>query len=98
MAGGGGDKVDNKLKADYKKRKLVEEVVEKVYLVRPGPGFTTQAIKKKLISGSLKCTGIVRKPCPPIPPSSFSTSCDMRMFAYVLRYPFSLYFPRFSSF
>jgi uncharacterized protein YcgL (UPF0745 family) len=37
--------VDSKRKADYKKRKLVEEVVEKVYLISRGQGFTTQVRK-----------------------------------------------------
>jgi 2-hydroxy-3-keto-5-methylthiopentenyl-1-phosphate phosphatase len=37
--------VDSKRKTDYKKRKLVEEVVEKVYLISRGQGFTTQVRK-----------------------------------------------------
>jgi hypothetical protein len=37
--------VDSKRKADYKKRKLVEEVVEKVYLISRGQSFTTQVRK-----------------------------------------------------
>ena len=43
MAGDTGDQVvDSRVKVEYKKRRLVEELVEKVYLVRPGPSFTTQ--------------------------------------------------------
>jgi hypothetical protein len=71
MAGGGGDQVDNKLKADYKKRKLVEEVVEKVYLVRPGPGFTTQAIKKIINFLASKVYGNSQKTMSSHPPPLF---------------------------
>jgi phenylalanyl-tRNA synthetase alpha chain len=39
-----GEQVESRLKMEYKKRKLVEEVVEKVYLVRQGPSFSTQVL------------------------------------------------------
>ena len=34
IKGGEGDKVENKLKLEYRKRKLVEEVIEKHYILR----------------------------------------------------------------
>lgn len=40
-----GKDIDAALKTDYKKRKLVEEVTEKIYLVKKGPSFSTN-IKK----------------------------------------------------
>jgi len=42
---GKGDLVDEKLKSDYKKRKLVEEVTEKIYNIKKGENFST-TIKK----------------------------------------------------
>jgi len=38
---GNGDLVDDKVKSDYKKRKLVEEVIEKIYHIRKGSNFST---------------------------------------------------------
>jgi len=38
---GNGDQVDDKLKSDYKKRKLVEEVTEKIYNITKGANFST---------------------------------------------------------
>ena len=40
-----GQSVEDSLKTEYKKRKLVEEVTEKIYLLRKGPDFST-TIKK----------------------------------------------------
>jgi len=39
------DQVPDKVKTDYKKRKLVEEITEKVYEIKRGPNFST-TIKK----------------------------------------------------
>lgn len=38
---GAGHTVDDKLKSDYKKRKLVEEVTEKIYNITKGENFST---------------------------------------------------------
>jgi len=38
---GNGESVNDKLKSDYKKRKLVEEVVEKIYKIKKGSNFST---------------------------------------------------------
>ena len=40
-----GEDLDDKTRNDYKKRKLVEEVIEKIYIVKKGPNFST-TIKK----------------------------------------------------
>ena len=42
---GKGDLVDEKLKSDYKKRKLVEEVIEKIYNIKKGGNFSTTITK-----------------------------------------------------
>ncbi len=39
---GRGDQVEERLRVEYKKRRLLDQVLEKVYLVRQGPAFTTQ--------------------------------------------------------
>eukprot|EP00092_Neocalanus_flemingeri_P038732 GFUD01042174.1.p1 GENE.GFUD01042174.1~~GFUD01042174.1.p1 ORF type:complete len:752 (-),score=236.91 GFUD01042174.1:30-2204(-) len=39
------DLVDEKLKSDYKKRKLVEEVTEKIYNIKKGDNFSTTITK-----------------------------------------------------
>jgi len=38
---GKGDIIDEKLKSDYKKRKLVEDVTEKIYNIKKGESFST---------------------------------------------------------
>jgi len=57
--------VDEKLKVDYKKRKLVEEVNEKHYKITPGTNFTTTITKapteltpEMLSSGAWKTTSL----------------------------------------
>ena len=40
-----GEGLDDKTRNDYKKRKLVEEVIEKIYIVKKGANFST-TIKK----------------------------------------------------
>ena len=41
----GGKDLDDKAKSDYKKRKLLQEIVIKGYTVKKGPGFTTKIEK-----------------------------------------------------
>ena len=45
LSKGSGDSLDASLRTEYKKRKLVEEVTEKIYLVKKGSNFST-SIKK----------------------------------------------------
>ena len=40
-----GQSVEDSLKTEYKKRKLVEELTEKIYLLRKGPDFSTSIRK-----------------------------------------------------
>jgi len=42
---GGGDNIPEKEKMELKKRKLAQEIVEKVYTVAKGPNFTTNVTK-----------------------------------------------------
>lgn len=60
---GKGDVVDDQLKTEYRKRKLLEEVTEKHYILRKGNGFTTTITKapteltpEMLSSGSWRTT------------------------------------------
>ena len=42
---GKGDSIDDKVKSDYKKRKLVEEITEKIYHLKKGDNFSTSIEK-----------------------------------------------------
>lgn len=42
IVGDRADQVEARVRAEYKKRRLLEELVDKVYLVRQGPSFSTQ--------------------------------------------------------
>jgi len=60
---GQGDAVNDQLKTEYRKRKLLEEVTEKHYILRKGAGFTTTITKvpteltpEMISSGSWKTT------------------------------------------
>jgi phenylalanyl-tRNA synthetase alpha chain len=41
IAAGQADSVPEKDRGEYKKRKLVQEVIEKIYVIERGTGFTT---------------------------------------------------------
>jgi len=41
------DSISNQIKQDYKKRKLISEVMVKSYLIKPGPSFTTSVDKQE---------------------------------------------------
>nr|CAH0100082.1 unnamed protein product [Daphnia galeata] len=43
----GKDTLTNELRTEYKKRKLIQEIVIKSYLMKPGPSFTTSVTKQE---------------------------------------------------